>query len=171
MGNLGKECLERKIQALQKPVGQPDILCRGCRGLCTRPKLDWKEGKTLHLHVPHCQRFSRGLANPQEAFSRGETGSAKVAMAGRGFACLAFAVLAASRWLLPVQHSAPHAAIIGVSGLYWARGWDRMVGEWKREGSAEKERGKEWMIEGLSPSLKFLLYLSKISINLYCPEP
>lgn len=46
-----------------------------------------------------------------------------------------------------------------------------MVGEWKREGSAEKERGKEWMIEGLSPSLKFLLYLSKISINLYCPEP
>lgn len=68
------------------------------------------------------------------AFSRGETGSAKVAMAGRGSTYLAFAVLAAPRWLFPVQHSAPHAAVVGLFGLYWARGRERVVGNGREEG-------------------------------------
>lgn len=111
--------------------------------------------------MSHHQRFSWGLANPQVVSSRGETGSAKVATAGRGSACFAFAVLAAPRWLFPVQHSAPYAAVAGVFGVYRARGRDRVVGNGKEEGvSAEMEWGKEWMEEGLSPTLKFLPYLS-----------
>lgn len=43
-------------------------------------------------------------------------------------------------WLFPVQHSAPPVAVIGVFGLFWARGTDKVMGNGREEGvGAEME--------------------------------
>lgn len=86
------------------------------------------------------------------AFSKGETGSAIVAMAGRGIA------LPLLFWQSPDGSSLfsilPLILLLfGVSGLYWARG-RQSAGEWKRGGSGGQEGARERMDGRSVPDIK-----------------
>lgn len=133
-----------QIQALQKPVEQPDVLWKVFQGLQRALHQAKARLRGRHEHfISMCPtvKGSAGVLQTHRWLLAGvKQAVPKWQWLGEAVPALPLLSWQPPRWLFPVQHSAPYAAVTGVFGVYWARGRDRVVGNGKEEGvSAEME--------------------------------
>lgn len=170
-GNLGKEEM-LWVQALQKPAEQPDVQWKVFQGLQralyqAKDRLRGRH-KDFVFTYPMVKDSSGAFASTQLTFSRGEMGSSqRDRQLGEAAFAVVWSVFSNPPMALPLQPSAPYAAITGVLGKMErqsAEVWKR-----KREWVLGGSEGKGWKIV---PYVEIpAIALIKISIYLCCPGP